>query len=61
MKPDIDPVCGMRVNEENAAAISEYLGRKYLFCSEDCQRKFEQRPEDYVVRIGQANIDDFDA
>jgi YHS domain-containing protein len=61
MKPDIDPVCGMQVNEENAAAMLEYLGRKYFFCSEDCQRKFEQRPEDYVVRRGQANINDFDA
>jgi Cu+-exporting ATPase len=61
MKPDIDPVCGTQVNEENAAAMSEYLGRKYYFCSEDCQRKFEQRPEDYVIRRGQANISDFDS
>jgi YHS domain-containing protein len=61
VEPDIDPVCGMQVNEENAAAMSEYLGRKYFFCSEDCQRKFEQRPEDYVVRRGQAQINDFDA
>jgi Cu+-exporting ATPase len=61
MKPDIDPVCGMQVDEENAAATSEYLGRKYFFCSIDCQRKFEQRPEDYVVRRGQAQINDFDA
>ncbi len=56
MKTTTDPVCGMQVDEEKAAATSEYLERKYYFCSRDCQRKFEQRPEDYVVRTGQAQV-----
>jgi Cu+-exporting ATPase len=49
-----DPVCGVGVDEENAAAQSEYLGKTYYFCSEGCKHKFDQRPEDYVVRTGQA-------
>jgi len=48
-----DPVCGMRVDEQKAAGQSDYLDQKYYFCSEDCKRKFDQRPEDYVIRTGQ--------
>lgn len=54
MATHTDPVCGMQVDEETAAGESEYLGQKYYFCSTDCKHKFEQRPEDYVVRPGQA-------
>ncbi|HWQ36696.1 MAG TPA: YHS domain-containing protein [Blastocatellia bacterium] len=54
MASHTDPVCGMQVDEENAAGESEYLEQRYYFCSEDCKHKFDQRPEDYVVRSGQA-------
>jgi len=53
MTTHTDPVCGMQVDEQEAAGQSEYLGQKYYFCSEGCKRKFDQRPEDYVVRTGQ--------
>lgn len=53
MASHTDPVCGMQVDEENAAGESEYLEHRYYFCSEDCKHKFDQRPEDYVVRSGQ--------
>ncbi len=49
-----DPVCGTAVDEQQAAGESEYLDKKYYFCSEGCKHKFDQRPEDYVVRTGQA-------
>jgi Cu+-exporting ATPase len=48
-----DPVCGSQVDEQKAAGESNYLGQRYFFCSEDCKRKFDQRPEDYVIRTGQ--------
>ncbi|HZS09125.1 MAG TPA: YHS domain-containing protein [Blastocatellia bacterium] len=54
MATQTDLVCGRLVDEENAAGQSEYLGRDYYFCSEDCKHKFDQRPEEYVVRPGQA-------
>ncbi len=53
MATHTDPVCGMQVDEQQAAGESEYLGQEYYFCSEGCKRKFDQRPEDYVIRSGQ--------
>ncbi len=52
MPMNIDVVCGMKVDEEQAAGTSEYLNRTYYFCSEDCQHKFEQKPEQYIVKTG---------
>ncbi|HKX32685.1 MAG TPA: YHS domain-containing protein [Blastocatellia bacterium] len=52
METHTDPVCGKQIDETTAGGESEYLGRKYYFCSEGCQHKFEQRPEDYVVKTG---------
>ena len=43
-----DPVCGMNVDENNAKAQTEYNGKKYSFCSENCRREFEQNPEQYT-------------
>ena len=43
-----DPVCGMQVDEQNAAAQSEYEGQTFYFCSEGCKEKFEQNPEQYI-------------
>lgn len=54
METHIDPVCGARVEQQQAAAESEYLTRKYYFCSAGCKHKFDQRPEDYVIRGGQS-------
>jgi Cu+-exporting ATPase len=44
MDTHTDPACGMQVDERQAIGESEYLGRKYCFCSEGCKRKFDQRP-----------------
>ena len=43
-----DPVCGMQVDEDQARVagrVASYRGATYFFCSDDCQRKFEQHPE----------------
>lgn len=52
MATNVDVVCGMKVEEEEAAATSEYLNRTYYFCSEDCKHKFNQRPESYILKTG---------
>ncbi len=44
-----DPVCGMTIEEADAAATSEYRGRTYYFCSVDCKEEFDQNPEDYAA------------
>ncbi|HCT14174.1 MAG TPA: heavy metal translocating P-type ATPase [Corynebacterium nuruki] len=44
-----DPVCGMTIHPEDAAATGEYGGRTYYFCSEHCHRQFTADPEKYVT------------
>ena len=43
-----DPVCGMEVDQQDAAATSEYQGKTYSFCSQRCKEKFDQNPQQYV-------------
>lgn len=43
-----DPVCGMQVDETTSPAHSQYGGKKYNFCSEECRDKFEKTPEEFV-------------
>jgi P-type Cu+ transporter len=43
-----DPVCGMQVNDEQAAGTSEYRGKTYYFCSPGCKQRFDQNPERYT-------------
>jgi Cu+-exporting ATPase len=44
----IDPICGMEVEPNTAAAKYEYNGHTYLFCSVHCREKFKSDPERYV-------------
>jgi YHS domain-containing protein len=44
-----DPVCGMSVSTEKAAAASVLKGNTYYFCSRSCRDKFEQAPDTYVA------------
>lgn len=43
-----DPVCGMEVDEEKAAATSEYRGVAYSFCCKECKAAFDKDPEKYA-------------
>jgi YHS domain-containing protein len=45
-----DPVCGMMVDEKNAAGKSEYKGQTYYFCATSCKTKFDADPENYLRR-----------
>jgi YHS domain-containing protein len=44
-----DPVCGMKVDTESAAARSSISGTEYVFCSTACHRTFEAHPEQFVA------------
>ena len=48
-----DPVCGMTVDEEKAAATSEYKGKTYYFCLKGCKRAFDKYPEKYLKAEGE--------
>lgn len=40
-----DPVCGMEVEDQKAAASMTYHGQTYYFCCQGCQDKFQRDPE----------------
>jgi Cu+-exporting ATPase len=44
---EIDPVCGMKVLPEKAAASVAHAGRTWYFCSKGCGTKFEANPGKY--------------
>jgi Cu+-exporting ATPase len=46
----VDPVCGMDVEPEKAAATSDYKGQTYYFCAEICKKKFDDDPEKYQAK-----------
>jgi YHS domain-containing protein len=43
-----DPVCGMRIDPDDAAATAEYEGRVYYFCSQVCHDAFVADPAAYA-------------
>jgi Cu+-exporting ATPase len=43
----IDPVCGMKVLPQKAAASLKRAGRTWYFCSQGCKAKFEASPGNY--------------
>lgn len=43
-----DPVCGMKIDPAKAKWSTEDKGKKYYFCSAECQEKFSQNPEKYI-------------
>ncbi|MDQ3712093.1 MAG: YHS domain-containing protein [Acidobacteriota bacterium] len=48
MAQPVDPVCGMQIEEEDAAGQAEHEGTTYYFCSTACQRKFEANPAEFT-------------
>lgn len=43
-----DPVCGMQVEGKRAATSTDYQGRTYYFCSNDCHKTFSADPAKYA-------------
>ena len=44
-----DPVCGMEVAVESAAAEREVNGEKIYFCSPACAKRFDAAPQTYLA------------
>ena len=42
-----DPVCGMKVDDNNTKFKSEHEGENVYFCSQQCKEKFDKNPEQY--------------
>lgn len=43
-----DPVCGMEISADRAAATATHKGEIYHFCSTMCKTKFSMNPEKYT-------------
>ncbi|HJQ77118.1 MAG TPA: YHS domain-containing protein [Acidimicrobiia bacterium] len=43
-----DPVCGMRIDTDDAAATAEYESETYYFCSQACHDRFLADPASYT-------------
>jgi len=50
-----DPVCGMEVKPEKAAARTEHAGQTYYFCSDACLKKFQGNPGAYAKKTEQGH------
>lgn len=46
-----DPVCGMRIHRDHAAAAARHAGHDYFFCSTQCQKEFGEDPSRYVKMV----------
>ncbi|MEX2246877.1 MAG: ATP-binding cassette domain-containing protein [Dehalococcoidia bacterium] len=51
-----DPVCGMSVEQQNAAASLEHAGQTYHFCSRGCSWEFQESPEKFMLTHGPAKV-----
>jgi YHS domain-containing protein len=52
--PVKDLVCGMEVDQGKAEAAgkkSQYGGKTYYFCSDQCKRKFDADPDSYLKKV----------
>jgi len=38
----------MEIDEMHPEFQAQFAGRKYFFCSEECRKEFEERPEEFV-------------
>lgn len=43
-----DPVCGMEIDSEAAAATSDYEGATYHFCAVGCKEQFDAEPAKFL-------------
>ena len=42
-----DPVCGMQIDSDDAAATAEHSGATYYFCSQACHDAFVSDPASF--------------
>jgi YHS domain-containing protein len=44
----VDPVCGMQVSPEDAAAAWQHAATTHYFCSVGCMERFREDPERFL-------------
>jgi len=51
-----DPVCGMKVDPQNARASTTHAGVTYYFCCQGCLNKFQADPGKYLQKTSQPAV-----
>ena len=51
---EIDPVCGMSVDQETAQWKTDFKGKTWYFCSSSCRTKFIANPGKYLAEDSSA-------
>jgi YHS domain-containing protein len=46
----VDPVCGMKMDEDDAYAGEEHKGEVYHFCSRKCHEAFQKEPDKFAKK-----------
>ena len=49
-----DPVCGMEIDSEAAAATSDHEGTTIYFCAVGCKEKFDAEPAKFLGAAAEA-------
>ena len=49
-----DPVCGMKIDEKKAQFNTQFAGKNYSFCSQECKKEFESDPDRYANQVAAA-------
>ncbi|WP_424358951.1 YHS domain-containing protein [Methanocella sp. MCL-LM] len=44
-----DPVCGMTISKDSAAATEKYKDHTFYFCSEACREQFDKNRDKYAT------------
>jgi YHS domain-containing protein len=47
-----DPVCGLEIHPDDVDSWVEYGGTQYYFCCPECQKAFEETPDEYAEVTG---------
>jgi Cu+-exporting ATPase len=43
-----DPVCGMKISDEETVGTTKSEGKTYHFCSQGCKEQFDEDPHKFV-------------
>lgn len=53
----VDPVCGMKVQPDEAYSKTEYQGNLIYFCSANCESEFKKNPKQYLSKIEKEDLE----
>ena len=53
LSSNVDPVCGMTLDDNMIYSAAQYDGKKIGFCNAGCATRFAENPKEYVAKISE--------